>query len=64
MRDQDQPQEPPGLGRKVEKPAPEPKPHEKVREGVYRDEQGRMYTQIPEPPQPSIWDAFKKAGMV
>lgn len=52
------------LGRAIKAPEPEPKPHEKVREGVYRDEAGKLYTQIPEPPQPSIWDQWKQAGMI
>lgn len=65
MRDTDQPQEPSGLGRKVQPKAPDPKPLEKVREGVYKDADGRMFTELPEPPQsPTIWDAFKKAGMI
>lgn len=63
MKTQDQPQELIGIGKKIEPPPPKPKPHEKVRDGVFKDGDGNLYTVLPEPLQPSIFDAFKKAGM-
>lgn len=52
------------LGGLVKKPAPEPKPHEKVREGVFKDADGKLFTDLPTPPSPTIWEAFRSAGLI
>ena len=62
----------PGLGAKVVKPATAPKPDKKVKDGVFKDADGRFRTDIApvgprKPASPTIWDAFiasqRKAGM-
>ena len=63
MRDQDKPEENAGLGPKIIKPEM-PKPHQKVGNGVWKDPEGKLYTQIPEPPQPTLWDALRAAGLI
>ena len=62
MRELDKPEDN-GLGPKVIKPEM-PKPHQKVREGVWKDPNGNLYTNIPEPPpEPTLFDLLKRAGM-
>jgi hypothetical protein len=47
MRDTDQPQPTPTLGKKIETP-PMPKPHKKIAEGVYQKPDGTFETRKPE----------------
>lgn len=50
----------PGLGKKIEAP-PMPAPYVKVREGIYRNPEGKLETQIPTPPpppRPTIYDFY------
>lgn len=51
----------PGLG-EVIKPPEMPQPHKKIMEGVYKDPSGKLYTTIPTPPSPNIWDRLKSTG--
>lgn len=49
------------LGKKIERPAM-PEPHRKVADGIYKAPDGKMYTNIPEPPQaPTIYDLLQQA---
>ena len=53
----------PALGPKIIKPEM-PKPHQKVGNGVWKDPDGKLYTQRPDPPpEPTIFDLLKRAGM-
>lgn len=66
MKTQDQPQDLPGLGKKIVRPAM-PERHEKVRDGVFKGPDGKLYTDLkepPEPPLPTIWDVWKQVGMI
>lgn len=51
MRDTDPKQDAPALGKKIERP-PMPEPHKKIKEGVWRDPQGKLYTNAEPPPAP------------
>ena len=52
----------PALGPKIIKPEM-PKPHQKVGNGVWKDPEGKLYTQIPEPPPaPTLYDLLMNAS--
>lgn len=62
MRELDKPEDN-GLGPKIVKPEM-PKPNVKVGKGIWKAPDGKLYTSIPQPPpEPTLFDLLKRAGM-